>query len=695
MEFLLIGVALYFLFQHPLELTTDFWLVLLIAVPLIALTVLFPVTLPSMLVSLELVFTFYLVLAFDTATTLWINFFGELIASLLLLRGTRKMAILLNPAIKVVCLAAGYAAFSFVAAWMFEGQESTGYAVIKLFTVGASFFLINHLIINLMLFFRTSHFNRKSCFDALRWEALVYLVVLPLAILGLVIEPFTAVWTLVILMVPVAILTYMIRSFNRLQWANRINQTCWEVASTKELSLIYQKTFQMAQEFTDSPNGLLLELQADGSYRGVDRDGKMVELNGHPLLQLTSASGAVQIINDVRKSEFNIQGIEARSMMLIPLAGQSKVFGILCLWKLSTHGFRKAHRDQLRFLASQVSIILDRNHMYEELERAAVTNKLTGLYNYQYFYDQLNHRFLVTKQQEENLCLFIFDIDHFKKYNDIYGHMVGDEVLRQVAKVIRMVMEPFDVLLARYGGEEFVAIGRMGTTAAELLAEAVRQKIESHQFVYQEHTVKNITISGGIAHLQDHDALSPSDLLEKADQALYWGAKEMGRNRIAVYKAEYDHRLFVDHLTGLHTTHYLRRKLRSLCEQEKHFPIFFLLIDIRGMRRINERYGFERGNEVLVDASFVLKRTMRTDDMICRYLDDEFLVIIKGCSRSEIDVVQARIHDAFAAHPFPPSDLTVTCDITLIHMQSREEEPHIFERIDSSRAHYDQTENLG
>ncbi|ARU62250.1 hypothetical protein CBW65_15465 [Tumebacillus avium] len=390
---LLIGTALYYLFQHPIAGVADFWLVLLLAVPLIALTVLFPVTLPSMLVSLELVFTFYLVLSFDAATTLWVNFIGELIASLLMLRGTRKMAVLLNPALKVLCLVAGYAVFALVTEYVFDGQVSTGYTVAKLITVAAVFFFFNHLIINLMLFLQTSHFKLKTCFDAVRWESLVYLIVLPLAFLGYVMEPYAGIATLAILMVPVAILTYMIRSFNRLQWANRINQTCMELAGSKELRVIYKRTFAMAQEFTDSPSGMLLELQGDGTYRGADPEGRVVEQLTHPLLQMTAASNQVQILHNADKSGFGLPGVEARSVMLIPLVGQTNVFGIICLWKLSSHGFRKAHQDQLRFLASQVSIILDRNHVYEELERAAVTNKLTGLYNYQFFYDQLNHRF--------------------------------------------------------------------------------------------------------------------------------------------------------------------------------------------------------------------------------------------------------------------------------------------------------------
>jgi diguanylate cyclase (GGDEF)-like protein len=686
-EVLLIAAGLVFLFQHPLPFTSDTGLVVLFGTALIALSVVFPVTLPSMLISLELVFTFYFVITYDVAAALWVNFFGELVGTLLVVHKSRKIAVLTNPTLKVICLTAGYFVYSLAVPSGAAGPSVSSHNLIKLILVGLVFFVVNHLILHLSLYLRTRHFSWRNGLHAVMWEAVIYLAVFPLAMIGNVLEPQLGVYTLFVLGVPVAIVTSVIRAFNRLQWSNRVNYACIHLSTSKELGAILQKTFQIAQELTDSPRAVLLQPQADGSYAGVGRDGAAVEAIRHPLLDRAVAEQSVLAVWKATAEENLFPEWEVKSYILVPLVGKTKVFGVICMGKPNSYGFKADHQKQLGFLANQVSIIMDRNHVYEELERAAITNQLTGLYNYQYFYEQLDLQFHAAKLMGEDLCLIIFDIDYFKKYNDIYGHIVGDEVLRQVAMIAKSVCEQNNVMIARYGGEEFVAIGQMTAAQGVRLAEAVRLKIQDHQFVYQEHTVKNITISVGLAHLHTHDALSPNDLLEKADQSLYWGAKEMGRNRVAVYSSEFDQRLFVDSLTGLHTIYYLRRKLRSLCENQNHFPMHFLLVDIMGMRTINDQHGFEIGNRVLIDVSYLLKNTMRGDDLICRYMDDEFLVVVKGTPEADLGIIRKRIHDAFAKHTFPVVG-AVTVDVAVVTLGQADEEPLLLERIDTARRSY-------
>ena len=688
-EVLLILCGMLLLLNNPLAMTAELWLVFMLAVPLMVLTILFPVTLPSLFVSLELVFTFYTVLAYDMAAALWVNFVAELIASLLLAKRTRRMVVMLNPALKVVCLSLGFAAYAPVEGLMETLGWGSGMMAAKLFTVGSVFFLLNHLLLNVGLYLRTWHFRLQSCLDAVKWETIIYLVVFPLAYLGMQIESLAGAYALLILGLPVAIVTYLFRLLNRMQWSNIVNQACVRLSSTKDWSTIYQKTFDLAQKMTDSPYAMLLKRMPDGTYQGICVEGNVYDKIMHPLLDQATSTHEVMMVTDAKSAGHVLPEWQtARSLMLVPLVGQKAVFGVILLGKASAYGFNRAHVSLMRFLAHQVSMILDRNHVYEELERAAITNQLTGLYNYQYFYDQLDERFRHAEETGEDLALILFDIDHFKKYNDIYGHVVGDEVLRQVAMIAKRFTDSRGVLLARYGGEEFVAIGRLSVEEAQELAEEVRRTLESHQFVYQEHTMKHITISVGIASLRDHQAFSPNDLLEKADQALYWGGKEMGRNRVAVYSSDYDQRLFVDGMTGLHTTHYLKRKLRSLCEQLNAVPMHFLLVDVQGMRRINDQYGFEFGNQILVDASYVLKNTMRGDDVICRYLEDEFLVVVKGIPSSDLDAVIKRIRQAFAKHLFPVIGTTVRVDVMAVTLNDVQEEPYVWEWIDRSRASY-------
>jgi diguanylate cyclase (GGDEF)-like protein len=693
-EVFLIGISVLLLYANPLQFTAGEGLCLALGIPLLVAAIVFPVTLPSMLVSLELVFTFYFVLAEDWSTVLWVNFIGELFGTLLQIRGNRKVFLLLNPAIKVVCLSIGFAAFQPLS----ELVTLSGYVhyllVLKLLVVGVVFFLFNHLVLHLALFLNTSHFNWSACLTAIKWESLIYLVVIPLAFLGDMMKPFTGDYSLLILAIPVAITTSLLRGYNRLLWAHRVNQACLAFSTTSDLSSIYEQAFQMAREMTDSPKGLLLKKGEDGSFYGVDDEGNQIEHLKHPLLNRAVHMQEVQLFTKTEIAENIFPFWEVGSLVLLPLVGKSETFGVICLGKMTAHGYKQGHLSQLRYLASQVSIILDRNHAYEQLAQAAVTNKLTGLYNYQYFYEQLDEQFQYAKANGNDLCLMLFDIDYFKKYNDIYGHVVGDQVLKQVARIAKGVTDEHGLLLARYGGEEFAAIGKMTVEQTYMVAEEIRQRMEEHQFAYQEHTIKNITISGGVAHVEEHDAISPSDLLEKADQALYWGAKEMGRNRIAVYGSEFDQRLFIDSLTGLHTIYYLRRKLRSMCEHASRFPMHFLLVDIRGMRKINEKHGFEVGNQILIDASYLLKNTMRADDMIVRYVDDEFLVIVQGIPEEDIGPVCERIQDKFSRHLFPMVGSTIGCDVTVVTMFDSEEQDRVLERLNMARQRYTSTGNV-
>jgi diguanylate cyclase (GGDEF)-like protein len=685
-EWLVIALGALLLLQYPLSFNTETWLMLALAVPIMASTIVFPVTLPSMLVSLELVFTFYFAISYGVAETLWVNVGGELLGALLMSRHTRKTVILLNPTLKVVCLGVGFAAFVPVEQLVQDmGLGSGELAMIKLLAVGVGFFLANHVVLNLVLFLRSQHFYLESAVHALRWELLVYMGVFPLAYLGHIIQSFLGLATLLVLLVPVGFLTYIIRLFNRLWWSNRINQACITLSMVKETSEIYSQAFALAQEMTDSPKAMLLKLVGDGTFHGVDSDGvHHGRIQHHLLDEIVQNHKAITVTDRKIAQEFFTEW-NARSLVLLPLIGKTKVFGVICLGKSNAHGYYRSHQGQLRFLAHQVSIILDRNHVYEELERAAITNALTGLYNYHYFNEKLDEEFRNAKAHGEELALVIFDIDHFKKYNDTYGHIVGDEVLRQVSAILKDVCEAQGMFLARYGGEEFVAFGSLTAGEASVVADEVRRRVAGHQFVYQEHVVKNITISCGIAHVEEHDAASPSDLIEKADQALYWGAKEPGRNRVAVFGPEFDQRLFIDTLTGLHTMYCLRTKLRSLTENEANFPFHFLLVDIRGMRKINDEYGYEVGNRVLVDASFVMKSVMRTDDLICRYMDDEFLVVLKRLPHHELEVVAHRIRDAFASHLFPIVGSTVNCDVKVLTMSDPQEASQILEWLHHAR----------
>jgi diguanylate cyclase (GGDEF)-like protein len=181
------------------------------------------------------------------------------------------------------------------------------------------------------------------------------------------------------------------------------------------------------------------------------------------------------------------------------------------------------------------SLALVNANLMSRLRDRANTDGLTGLLNKRYFMEELVARMIVAAEREaQPLGLFIFDIDHFKTYNDTNGHPAGDELLRSLADLLRSQMRPGD-RCCRYGGEEFViAMPDTNREEAYRCAERIRQAIEAHTFPHQEKQPNgNVTVSGGVAALP-HDGNSVADLTKHADSALY-ESKRRGRNCVSLY----------------------------------------------------------------------------------------------------------------------------------------------------------------
>jgi len=165
------------------------------------------------------------------------------------------------------------------------------------------------------------------------------------------------------------------------------------------------------------------------------------------------------------------------------------------------------------------------NHQLEHLSR---TDRLTGLNNRGYWQERQEQEFARFQRYQQVSSLLIFDIDHFKKVNDTYGHQTGDEVIKICAKTLLATARELDVC-GRYGGEEFVVLlENTDAKGAYIFAERLRKLIEKLTVTYEQHTVK-FTVSLGICELSEK-IKSPQQWLEVADQGLY-KSKEGGRNQ--------------------------------------------------------------------------------------------------------------------------------------------------------------------
>ena len=165
----------------------------------------------------------------------------------------------------------------------------------------------------------------------------------------------------------------------------------------------------------------------------------------------------------------------------------------------------------------------------------ALHDSLTGLFKREYFFSELHREFDRARRHERPLTVALLDIDHFKNLNDEYGHLKGDEALRQFADLMRLSLREGDIS-GRYGGEEFALVYPETEMEGAIQAtERIRQAVEQHFFTLGEGVTTRLTVSAGVAMLNDHHQ-EKMQLLDEADHALY-KAKRNGRNRVVASEA--------------------------------------------------------------------------------------------------------------------------------------------------------------
>lgn len=226
--------------------------------------------------------------------------------------------------------------------------------------------------------------------------------------------------------------------------------------------------------------------------------------------------------------------------LLIPLHFNSVTWGSLSLLKPQQYSWQESEIEIAREIADQLAMAIYQSELYhqvqaanEELKRLATIDGLTQIANRRRFDEYLNLEWLRLRREKAQLSLILFDIDYFKLYNDTYGHLAGDDCLRQVAIAISEIFRRPADLFARYGGEEFaVILPYTDLLGAIHLAEVIRQRIHSLEITHSQSLVSNhITVSLGVACIIPSADISPQDLINAADQALYT-AKQKGRDRV-------------------------------------------------------------------------------------------------------------------------------------------------------------------
>ncbi|HEX3019818.1 MAG TPA: GGDEF domain-containing protein, partial [Chitinispirillaceae bacterium] len=183
-------------------------------------------------------------------------------------------------------------------------------------------------------------------------------------------------------------------------------------------------------------------------------------------------------------------------------------------------------------LIENAAVAFTRAVLYQKMELLATTDGLTGLNNHRHFQEILSKELERARRYKRSLSLLLMDIDHFKSFNDTYGHPVGDLVLKEISLCIQKSIRTNDIP-ARYGGEEFtVIIPETNQANAMIIAERVRSTIEKHIIMSLEKQLR-VTVSIGCASYPNQ-ASSQQELIDFADKALYY-SKGHGRNQANAY----------------------------------------------------------------------------------------------------------------------------------------------------------------
>jgi diguanylate cyclase (GGDEF)-like protein len=223
---------------------------------------------------------------------------------------------------------------------------------------------------------------------------------------------------------------------------------------------------------------------------------------------------------------------DAKSVLVLPLISADEAIGTLTLVARAEKRFGKDVREMLAVIANQVAVSLQNGFLYKKMETMATTDGLTGLTNHRSFQERFEDLLMRAQRHHGRVALLLCDVDHFKKVNDNYGHPIGDEVLRRVAKVLQDVPRKIDIP-ARYGGEEFaVLLDNVDVVQAKAVAERIRIEI-SKIVVESDKGPLSVTQSIGIAAFPE-DGNDRAVLIERADLSLYH-AKHTGRNRVVTW----------------------------------------------------------------------------------------------------------------------------------------------------------------
>ncbi len=488
-------------------------------------------------------------LIFGPVATAWVNGLATLIGQGVVNRGDPARTVLFNSA---QCVVASLGAnFFYVLAGGLPGRSLVLVNFLPLAVFVITYFILNQFLVYIYTLPSRREYPLFRWVDAMRWDGLTYFVTVPVALLMALLHAKIGIYGTVLLFIPVMTVQFMLSFYVRLELKNRELRALYEVArrlgGNLKLEEILDLVLRETKRVISYHTGIVyIWSHQDGCYRVgavVGPHARLLEdsivRRGEGFLGLVAESGESQIVNDTRRDVRTVNDVGLtqvhRSMVVVPLVAETEVLGLIVLGDKRPGFFEDKHLQTLTIIGGQAAVAIANVQLYRKLELTSITDCLTGLYNYRYFYKRFLEEFQRAARYGSKLSLLMLDVDFFKKVNDRYGHLAGDALLAGVAGVIAGEVRSCD-LVARYGGEEFaVLMPETGPVEAMHVAERIRRAVRENTIEFDGARIK-VSISAGVASYPAH-ADNPRDLLSAADFALY-RAKEEGRDSSVLFSTQ-------------------------------------------------------------------------------------------------------------------------------------------------------------
>ncbi|HHV78774.1 MAG TPA: diguanylate cyclase [Firmicutes bacterium] len=384
-----------------------------------------------------------------------------------------------------------------------------------------AFFLLNYLLV-WGLFLCLREVDWRKVLKVARLDIVNYAVAVPSGIGAATVyqrgglQPFLAVMACTVLA------AYFVRESQQVSEKNSIMQILYHVAVIVNRSLDLNR---LMDELHNAIHQLVGgEFLALVQYDSIGR--QMISVGQRPSDHPIDAVGALRPILEraiaekrcVVESDSEVK--QCRSVLAVPLAHEEQVAGVLVVAHPEPGRYSNEDAQLMTILSSQVAVAFNNALSYRQVAKLAMSDPMTGLYNYRYLTSALAKEMRHADSLGERLSLLYIDLDNFREINNTFGHLAGDSVLREVAGVIRRAVREKDIP-CRYGGDEFVIVlPATGREDAKKVLARLQAEFRRKRFQVSDTLAVKISMSIGIATYPD-DGITEAELIDAADRAMY------------------------------------------------------------------------------------------------------------------------------------------------------------------------------